>query len=200
MLDALQVPVYLGCPHNTEDGLIGYFKKDLFDRIIPAALSPEINTDGYIAHPENDAVRIGFGSAEPVTLLMDPWGGVQAATGLVPAKTITLAEDDLSETLARMEASFRVWTVLLQSDRLSLPTPASEKGKWNFAGPLTNNATVSIAPSDPRYFSDKPVIAAKVGCCLLTRKNSPEENTMAETNLFEFSVESVTSGEVEDKS
>jgi hypothetical protein len=60
-----------------------------------------------------------------------------------------------------MEASFRVGPVLLQSDRLSLPIPASEKGKWNFTGPLTDNSTVSIVPSDPRYFSDKPVVAAE---------------------------------------
>jgi hypothetical protein len=166
-LDSLQVRVKLGCSHNLEDGLVGYFKAGAYERIVPARLPPEIKPSGYIAHPLDDAVQAGFSAPQSLTLLMDPWGSVQAATGLVPAKTITLAHTELDKTLARMEASFRVGPVLLQADRLALPTPIIDSGRWNFSGPLTNNAATLIAPTDSRYFSDQPLVAAEGRLLLL---------------------------------
>jgi hypothetical protein len=160
-LDALQVPVNLGCPHKTEDGLVGYFKQGVYDRIVAAYLPPEIGPSDYIVNQVNDAVRVGFGAPEALTLLMDPWGSVQAAAGIVPAKTITLAQAELDKTLAHLEASFRVGPVLVQPDRLALPTPAGDKGRWSFCGPLTNNTAATLLPSDPRYFSDQPVVATE---------------------------------------
>ena len=160
-LDKLRVRVNLGCSHSVEDGLVGFFKAGNFNQIVPAHLPKEIKPSAYIADPETNAAQIGFNSAEPLTLLMDPWGSVQAAAGLVPAKTITLAQAELDKTLARMEASFRVGPVLLQPDKLALPTPAADKGRWNFIGPLTGDAVASIIPSDPRYFSDRPVVATE---------------------------------------
>ena len=167
-LDALQVRVNLGCLRNTEDGLIGYFKDDDYSRIVPTQLPEKIKPAGYIANPKDDAVRVGFGEPKPLILLMDPWGSVQAAAGLVPAKTITLAQAELDRTLAQMEASFRVGPVLLQAGRLALPTPAGDKGRWNFCGPLTDNAAAVVVPSDPRYFSDQPVVATEGRLLLLT--------------------------------
>ena len=178
-LDSLQLRVNLGCSHNTEDGLIGYYTDGNYNRIVPAQL-PEQLKDGrqdayapreasvYIGHQENDAVRVGFGSAKPLTLLMDPWGSVQAAVGIVPAKTITLAQAELDQTLEQLEASFRVGPVLIQAGRLSLPTPAGDKGRWNFRGPLTGDTAATLLPSDPKYFSDQPVVATEGRLLLLT--------------------------------
>jgi hypothetical protein len=167
-LDSLRLRVNLGCSHNREDGLIGYFKAGLYDRIVPAYLPQDIKTSSYIGDPEKDAVHAGFGAPEPLTLLMDPWGSVQAAAGIVPAKTITLAQPDLDRVLERMEASFRVGPVLLRPDRLALPAPTVEKGRWNFSGPLTGNAAAPVAPIDLGYFSDQPVVAAEGRLLLLT--------------------------------
>lgn len=169
-LNALRVRVNLGCAHNTEDGLVGYFKAGAYDRIVPAELAKKIDSTGYIADSATAAVRIGFGPPEQLTLLMDPWGSVQAAAGLVPAKSITLAQANLDRTLAQMEASFRVGPVLLQSDRLAMPMPAGDKRLWSFSGPLTNNLAAALAPSDPRYFSDHPVVAAEGRLLLLNKE------------------------------
>lgn len=169
-LNALLVPVRLGCAHNTEDGLIGYFKAGAYDRIVPTQLTKKIDPTGYIADSETAALRVGFGPPQQLTLLMDPWGSVQAAAGLVPAKSITLAQANLDRTLAQMEASFRVGPVLLQSDRLALPTPAGDKGRWSFSGPVTDNLAAALAPSDPRYFSDQPVVAAEGRLLLLNKE------------------------------
>jgi hypothetical protein len=169
-LDALRVRVHLGCSHNTEDGLIGYFKAGKYDRLVPAQLSKKIEPSGYLAHAENDAVRVGFGTPERLTLLMDPWGSVQAACGLVPAKTITLAQAELDEAVAQMEASFRVGPVLLQAGRLALPTPVGDKGRWNFSGPLTDHAAAAVIAPDPKYFSDQPVVATEGRLLLLNKE------------------------------
>ena len=165
-LDALRIPVNLGCLHNTEDGLVGYFKSADFSRMVPARLPQEVERSekwlsGYIAQPEADAVRVGFTRPESLTLLMDPWGSVQAACGIVPAKTILLAAGDLERTLGRMEASFRVGPVLLHAGAIAMPAPAGDKGRWNFSGPLTGNSPSAVLQSDPRLFTDKPVFAAE---------------------------------------
>jgi hypothetical protein len=67
-----------------------------------------------------------------------------------------------------MEASFRVGPVLMQPDRIALPTPVGEKGRWHFRGPLTGDAAIPVAPSDPRYFGERPVVAADGRLLLLT--------------------------------
>lgn len=169
-LDALRVRVHLGCLHNTEDGLIGYFKAGGHNRIVPTQLSSGIEPSVYIADPKVDAVRVGFGAPERLTLLMDPWGSVQAACGLVPAKTIALAQAELDKTVAQMEASFRVGPVLLQAGRLALPTPVGDKGRWNFSGPLTGHAVTAVVAADPKHFSDQPVIATEGRLLLLNKK------------------------------
>jgi hypothetical protein len=165
-LDALRIPVNLGCLHNMEDGPIGYFKSSDFTRIVPARLPQENERteqwpSGYMAHPVVDAVRAGFIEPEVLTLLMDPWGSVQAACGIVPAKTILLPPDELEKTLARMGASFRVGPVLLYAGKIAMPTPAGEKGRWNFTSPLTGDAPTPVLQSDPRFFTDKPVFATE---------------------------------------
>ncbi|MDT5271219.1 MAG: hypothetical protein QOH49_3405 [Acidobacteriota bacterium] len=167
-LDALRVPIILGCAHNMEDGLVGYFKARDFDRIVPAVLPSGLKPSAYLAHPEQDAVRVGFGAPESLTLLLDAWGSVQAATGILPAKTITLAHAELDKTLARMEASFRVGPVLLQADRIALHTPVGDRGRWHFRGPSADDPTTPVAPPDPKYFDDQPLVATEGRLLLLT--------------------------------
>ncbi len=169
-LDDLIVRVNLGCSHNIEDGLVGYFKEGNYNRIVPGPLPKKIEPagSGYIGDAEKDVEHVGFRAPNPLTLLMDPWGSVQAVAGLVPAKTITLAQAEMDKTLAKMETSFRIGPVLLQADRLALPTPSSDKGQWNFCGPLTNDTAAAVIASDIRYFSDQPVVATEGRLLLLT--------------------------------
>ncbi len=169
-LDALSVRVNLGDLHNVEDGLIGYFKAGAYDRIVVPQLPEKIAASEYIGDAKNNAVQVGFGPAKEITLLMDPWGSVQAACGIVPAKTISLANAELDETVAQMETSFRVGPVLVQADRIALPTPTGDKGVWNFSGPLTNQAAAVVAVFDPKHFSDRPVVATEGRLLLLNEE------------------------------
>jgi len=169
MLDALRVRVNLGYSHSLEDGLVGFFKGGNYNRLI-ATQSPDNIVSDYIRKQQSDPLRAGFKAPEEVTLLMDPWGSVQAACGIVPAKTITLAHADLDKTVAKMEASFRVGPVLLQGDRITLPTPPVDKGAWNFSGPVTNQTAAAVGSFDLRHFSDQPVVATEGRLVLLNEE------------------------------
>ena len=166
-LEALRVRVNLGDSHSIEDGLIGHFREGAYNRVVVPQLTKEITASDYIADPKVHGLRVGFGTPEKLTLLMDPWGSVQAACGLVPAKTITLAHPDLNKIVSQMETSFRVGPVLLPVDRLALPTPTGNKGTWNFAGPLTEQKTAAVVALDPGYFSDQPIVATEGRLLLL---------------------------------
>ena len=169
-LDTLRVRVNLGDLHNVEDGLIGYFKESAFDRIVVPQFPDKVTASDYLGDPKKHAVQVGFGSPQQITLLMDPWGSVQAACGIVPAKTISLADAELDETVMQMETSFRVGPVLVQADRIALPTPTGDKGVWNFSGPLTNQTAAAVAALDPRHFSDQPVVATEGRLLLLNEE------------------------------
>jgi hypothetical protein len=169
-LDAPRVRVNLGDMHSVEDGLIGYFKDGAYNRIVVPQLSEQIKATDYIGDPQEHGLRAGFEKPERLMLLMDPWGSVQAACGLVPAKTITLANAELNKTVARLEASFRVGPVLVQPGRLALATPTGNKGTWNFSGPLTEQKAAAVIALDPRYFSDQPVVATEGRLLLLNEE------------------------------
>lgn len=169
-LNALRVAVNLGYSHSVEDGLIGYFKDNAYERIVVPQVSDQVPASDYIRNAKVHGLRVGFGAPERITLLMDPWGSVQAACGLVPAKTITLADPELNRTVAQMEASFRVGPILLQADRIALPTPTGNKGTWNFSGPLTEQKPAAVVALDPRYFNDQPVVAAEGRLLLLNEE------------------------------
>ncbi len=171
MLDDLRVQTNIGCSHNTEDGLIGYFANGDYNRIIAAHLPKPIADlrSGYVAQLKTDRPSIGFRSQTSLTLLMDPWGSVQAACGLVPAKTIALADAELDKAVTRLETSFRIGPVLLQPGRVSLPAPAGDKGQWNLYAPVTD-APAALMPFDTSYFGDEPVIATEGRLVLLTPK------------------------------
>jgi len=166
-LNALRVRINLGYSHSVEDGLIGYFREGAYQQIVVPQLSGKITKSDYIQDQEDHGLRVGFSTPERITMLMDPWGSVQAACGIVPAKTITLAHPELNKIVAQMEASFRIGPVLVQADRLALPTPTGSKGTWNFAGPLTNEKAAAVVPLDPRYFNDQPVVATEGRLLLL---------------------------------
>lgn len=169
-LDALRVRVNLGSLQNVEDGLVGYYQNADYSRIVVGELPQNAEVSNYIGDPKSHALRVGFGQPEKITLLMDPWGSVQAACGLVPAKTITLAHPALDQTVAQMETSFRVGPVLLPAGKIALPTPAADKGTWNFSGPLTDQTATTVAAFDPRYFSDQPIVATEGRLLLLNEE------------------------------
>ncbi len=169
-LNNLRVRVNLGYSHSVEDGLVGYFKGNAYNHIVATQLPDELKASAYTKDPAADPLRIGFGAPEQLTLLMDPWGSVQAACGIVPAKSITMGRGELDEIVVRMETSFRIGPVLLQADRIALPTPAVDKGNWHFSGPSTSHTAAAVVAPDPKTFIDQPVFATEGRLLLLNEE------------------------------
>jgi hypothetical protein len=51
-----------------------------------------------------------------------------------------------------------------------LPTPAGDKGQWNFLAPVTGDAAAALMPFETTYFGDQPAVATEGRLVLLTPK------------------------------
>ncbi|MGG2362484.1 hypothetical protein ACE4Z5_26515, partial [Salmonella enterica] len=87
---------------------------------------------GYAADPSFAALytidttetpRLTFGRDQSVTLLMDPFGSVELAAGVLPAKTLTLPVDPVRAALAALDISFGVGPILAPGGVPTLPLP-----------------------------------------------------------------------------
>jgi hypothetical protein len=73
------------------------------------------------------------GSARAMlTVLVDPRGGITAATGTVPVEQVMLPSGPIDSALKAMEANFRMGPLLLNSNDIKVPLPANVQGKWNW--------------------------------------------------------------------
>jgi hypothetical protein len=137
--------------------LVGYYSHSLdreaFDRIIPVVQS---NGGGYVAEPQREGVKVGFGPPQRLTLLMDPKGSVKASVGILPARSISLPDVLYAPMLDKMETSFRVGPVLFpfvsagspQGGGFSLPLPAGYIGEWVFIGGGVPKDGTPVLPYD----------------------------------------------------
>jgi hypothetical protein len=65
-----------------------------------------------------------------ITMLIDPRGSVQATTGILPVKSITLPTSHYNAALSRLKLALRVGPVLTaEGSQPSLPQPMT-KSKW----------------------------------------------------------------------
>ena len=83
---------------------------------------------------------------------------------------VKLAHAELDETVTHLETSFRVGPVLVQGEKIALPTPTGDKGVWNFSGPVTNQAASSVVPLDPKFFGEEPVVVTEGRLLLLNEE------------------------------
>lgn len=150
-------PVRLGSLTRFDDGLLGYWVDDDYDRFHPVhpsvreqarlggahvgflgdvdaaadyagSLAREPITQRYIAPAADLMVRPG----RPVTLtlLLLPGLGVHATCGLVPRKRLELARSWITEPLARIVPSFRFGPLLVDPATVRMPrVPALPDGQ-----------------------------------------------------------------------
>lgn len=154
-------PVLLGSNSSFEDGLIGYFDQDDYTRLYAVA-PPRNPPEGYVAGRHKGAgLALRLGDSRLVTLLADPWAGVQANTHILPTGYLRPDVDYISHALARMDAVFHVGPVLgrLQgvtvergdgtetvTQAFSLPLPVVESGEWTWRRP--DGTTIAVTATD----------------------------------------------------
>ena len=154
-------PVLLGSNSSFEDGLIGYYDQDDYTTLHAVTL-PRNPQDGYVTRRNKETgLTLRLGDTRLVTLLADPWAGVQADTHILPTAFLRPDPDHIDHALAQMDAVFRIGPILgrlqsvtvEQSDgtetltkAFSLPLPVVEGGEWSWKRP--NGTTIPVTAAD----------------------------------------------------
>jgi hypothetical protein len=139
--------VRLGALTRFDDGLLGYFVGDDYQRFHPvhpkilAEALPSGPQSGYLAAPgdatggdplasqpieqpwvvADPTVPVRDGERVRLTLLMDPSLAVHATSGILPRKSIALERDWAAEPLSRLAPSFRIGPVLVDPAEVRMP-------------------------------------------------------------------------------
>ena len=68
-------------------------------------------------------------------MLVDPRTSVKARTGILPAKTLALPNQDIAAVLASHELFFQVAPTLRSAEQLTIPHPSRKYGTWSWLSP-----------------------------------------------------------------
>ncbi|GAA2125103.1 hypothetical protein [Actinomadura napierensis] len=154
-------PILLGSNSSFEDGLIGYFDQNDYTQFYAVA-PPHNPPEGYVAGRGKGAgLALRLGESRLVTLLADPWAGVQANTHILPTSFLRPDVDYIAHALAHMDAVFHVGPALgrLQgvtvrrgdgtetvTQAFGLPLPVVESGDWTWKRP--DGTTIAVTATD----------------------------------------------------
>ncbi|MEX2282225.1 MAG: hypothetical protein WEE89_07055 [Gemmatimonadota bacterium] len=163
MLTEQRFPIQLGTLERSDDALLGFFVDDdyahvhLVDKVVAAQALESGRHRGQLGllgnvtapaldplvHPyvvEEDVLWVRPGQTLRLTMLMLPAGKVHLTSGILPRKSLALADDWVTPGLARVMPSVRVGPVLVDPSEIRLPLVALLGDKQTFTrrtGPLT---------------------------------------------------------------
>jgi hypothetical protein len=156
--------IQLGDVAQLEDGLIGYFTGDTYSTFNVVQQSSATN-DGYLK-------LIGLGNylsqcfdgttVTYLSMLVDPRAAVHATTGILPAVTLTLPQQLVSNALANMSMTFRIDGILTDTNaKNAVLMPArrmpgmtwnwleNDEGTWQPYAIAPNDANARLSPTPP---------------------------------------------------
>jgi hypothetical protein len=122
------VPVRLGEPGNTTDGLVGFFAADAYDTFYSWSAEPP-SPDGsstHIVQPALDTTVLtptpptDPGTPKTFSLLLDPFGSVHATCGVLPVGNISIPPTIFTPALQQIEVAF-LTAPLLRARVLQVP-------------------------------------------------------------------------------
>jgi hypothetical protein len=171
-LAAQRFPVRIGDLGRSDDAVLGFFVDDdytrfhVVDKVVAAhafdsgrhrghlGLLGEVETPSTdpINHPYlelEDTLLVKPGQVVRLTILMLPAGKVHLTTGIVPRKSLALADDWTSAGLRKLVPSLRVGPVLVDPAEIRMPLVASLGADQNF-----------IRRTGPLTWKDDPIVAA----------------------------------------
>ncbi|MFF4285614.1 hypothetical protein ACFY0R_09840 [Streptomyces sp. NPDC001633] len=170
-------PVRLGERDDLDDGLLGYFQErgygtlhtvldaeDLSDLDDPDDYLQPIAAGYGLSLPAREPRDHGTASSARLTLLVDPYGVVNATTGILPTAHLRLPGRAFEEPLEALAAAFRFGPMPLLpvpgEQEPALPRPSDRHGTWSWqqrspAGAWQGLPTRPITP-DPHFPSPSP--------------------------------------------
>jgi hypothetical protein len=149
--------VRVGDPGRLDDSLIGFWlgiDGDVDYRTFYTAAAAA--GAGPVRRPAPDTVALTPRSGVEITLtmLLDPRGSVRAATGALPARSLSIPPEQYAATAAALRIALPAHPVLSGSNTgsLRLPRPKAATGTWGFVtafnGTWHNMATTDLAATD----------------------------------------------------
>ena len=162
-LAAVPFPVRLGELTRLDDGLLGFFVDDDFERfhVVDQTVKQMAKPRGptgqnaaaeSIEHPylvAEDTLLVHYGQRLTLTLLMHPGSKVHLTSGVLPRKSLELARDWVAPGLARIAPSLRTGPLLIDPDLVRLPKPTVFGPKQRFT-----------RRNSPTTWKDDPILAA----------------------------------------
>ncbi|MGN6276693.1 MAG: hypothetical protein ACTHNP_12305 [Solirubrobacterales bacterium] len=146
-LGGCRLAVELGGRAWLDDGLIGYFEAEEYDRLFVVAQA-EAAAGNYLHTIGEDGNHLSLpadgSAATHLTLLVDPRAPVHASTPVLPGASLALPPRLVEAALERLEVTFRLEGVLTGSETapgphgetvetIRLPLPAVNAGRWSWA-------------------------------------------------------------------
>lgn len=126
-LTACTFDVRFGDQASREDGVIGYFEGESYDRfncvVTPDSSDNYLQQIGPLDSDNGNYIQLSFENAPAyITVLADPRASIHAFTGILPVKEVKLPEEFVDKPLSSLEITFRTGPVLSSiqpSDQLS---------------------------------------------------------------------------------
>ncbi|WP_212004526.1 hypothetical protein [Chitinophaga sp. HK235] len=123
--------------------------------------------------PKRNAIKL--------TMLVDPSGGIPVIPGSQPSFSVSLPLGPVSNALTNLKSTFRTGPLLLDPDRIKMPTPAEVNGKWGWIARrdvTTWRVETPIEPYTPIATSDQENLRLTEGWITLSgaNKQQPENN------------------------
>lgn len=169
----VQVPVRVGSAEIQasltsipyfDDGLAGFFMAEDYSTLYTPVDIPDspgiTSTFDPGKHPLSLTVN---GAPALLTMIMDPRAAVHATTGVLPAGSISIPEDQYQKTIDQLEISFLAAPVLAASNPPGLPLPGENGFQWYWQqigiadqGPLRpdQRGTDAFFPQTPQQLID----------------------------------------------
>lgn len=175
-------PVRVGELGRSDDAVLGFFVDDdytrfhVVDKVVAAVAldtgrhrgqlgllgSTDVPAVRRLDHPfleTEDTVEVRLGQTRRLTILMLPGGKVHLTSGILPRKSLALADEWVSPGLRRLVPSLRTGPVLVDPAQVRLPKVASFGPDQQFTrrtGPLTWRDDPIVAASTAAYLPPMP--------------------------------------------
>ncbi|NIG56678.1 hypothetical protein [Chitinophaga sp. Cy-1792] len=198
--------IRIGDAYLAGNGTIGYFQGDDYNsfyavygadgqtrdllQMFSRNARGKINLAGFAAKPftssrfASNYVKQGHTvtltpkrSNTKLTMLVDPSGVIPVIPGSQPKFNITLPTGPVSNALGNLKSTFRTGPLLLDPDKIKMPTPAEVQGKWGWVGrkDVTSwNPEQEIEQYTPIATGDQDNLRLTEGWITLSGANSQE--------------------------
>lgn len=144
-------PVQLGNLELRNDGLLGYYQGGDYSAFNTLHYPADISEgDSYIRQvSKSNRLNLKFdGSAQTVTLILDPRGVVHACTGILPTISASVPQYQLENFMSQLQVTFRAGPVIGDPGALRIPRPAEQNATWSWLQRIGTGDTASDWQTD----------------------------------------------------